>query len=58
MRNAGRFAALDTVGSIVLFFGKIFIAALTGLICYIMLTKIEHFQTEIYSPIVPTIVYY
>lgn len=56
LRNAGRFAALDTVGAIVLFFGKVFIAGLTGLICYIIMIKADYFKTEIYSPVVPTIV--
>lgn len=47
---------MDTVGTIVLFFGKVFIASLTGLICYVMLIKIDYFKTEIYSPVVPTVV--
>lgn len=55
-RNAGRFAALEYVGVIIMFFGKLFIAGCSGLICYIILNKVDYFSTQIYSPVIPTIV--
>ncbi len=55
-RNAGRFAAFEYLGTIIMFFGKLFIAGCSGIICYVILIKVDYFSKQIYSPIIPTLV--
>jgi len=56
LRNPLRFGIVAGIGSIFVFFGKIFIAAITALAGFIAVTKWDHFSKELYSPFIPVII--
>lgn len=56
MQNPARMLITQGIGTFFIFIGKIFIAAFTTLIGYLIITKVEKIQEEIYSPMIPTIV--
>jgi choline transporter-like protein 2/4/5 len=58
LRNAGRFTALAGVGSLILGLGKLFIAASSATISYLIVTHVEPFRDDIYSPVVPTVFFF
>jgi hypothetical protein len=55
IRNPLRMGALATIGSIFVFFGKIFIAALTAMAAFIYLTKGSQYTNKLYSPFIPVL---
>lgn len=58
LRNPLRFGVVSSIGSVFVFFGKIFIASLTALAGFIAITRWDHFNDGLYSPFIPTIVIY
>ena len=56
MQNPARMLITHGIGNIFIFIGKLFIAALTTLIGYLIIIKVDSIQEEIYSPMIPTIV--
>lgn len=54
LTNPVKFGLLATLGGVFIFIGKIFIAGVTGLIGYIILTNVEYYKTNLFSPLFPT----
>jgi len=54
--NPLRLGVVSGIGSIFVLFGKVFIAAITALIAFLVITKWDRFSTQIYSPFIPTLV--
>jgi hypothetical protein len=48
---------LFLIGGIFSFFGKLFISSCTGLIGYLLITRLEQFNDKLNSPVLPTFVY-
>lgn len=53
--NPAKFGVLATIGNIFIFIGRLFIAGITGLICYIVLIKDSYYKENLFSPILPTV---
>ena len=43
LRNPLRFATVGGLGEVFIAIGRLFVAALTGLMCYMIITKDSHF---------------
>ena len=56
MRNLGRFSALTLIGGVFMFLGKLFVASATGIIGYVLITNIATINSQLNSPILPTVV--
>jgi hypothetical protein len=56
LRNPLRFGILAGIGSIFVMFGKVFVAAITALIGFLVITKWDKFNDGLYSPFIPTAV--
>lgn len=56
LRNPLRFGVVNGIGVIFILFGKIFVAAITALISFIVITKWDKYSEKIYSPFFPTLV--
>jgi choline transporter-like protein 2/4/5 len=56
LRNPIRFGVVSGIGSIFVLFGKVFIASITALGAFLVITRVERFSEEIYSPFFPTLV--
>jgi len=56
LRNPLRFGVVNGIGAIFIFFGKIFVASVTALIGFLVITKVDTFSDELYSPFIPTFV--
>jgi hypothetical protein len=56
LRNPVRFGLVAGIGGIFVFFGKVFVASITALTGFLVITKWDKFSTSLYSPFVPTIV--
>jgi len=56
MGNPLRYSVLYGITGIFVLFGKVFISALTALGAYLVITKVEKFKEEVYSPVIPTLV--
>jgi len=54
--NPLRMGVVSSIGGIFVFFGKIFIAAITALIAFLVLTNWDRYSENIYSPFIPTLV--
>jgi len=53
-RNPLRFSVLNGIGSIFIWFGKCFIAAISTLVGFLIITKASKYEDHIYSPFIPT----
>lgn len=51
------FSLVSGIGKIFIIFATLFIICSSSILGFIMITKIEHFSSLIYSPEIPTIVY-
>lgn len=56
LRNPLKFGVVGGLGEVFIMIGKIIISASTTLICYLIITRVEKYKTELNSPIFPTIV--
>jgi len=56
LRNPLRMGVVTSIGSVFVFFGKIFIASVTALGAFLVVTKWSKYSDSLYSPLVPTIV--
>lgn len=56
VRNLGRFSALTLIGGVFMFLGKLFVAAATGIIGYVLITELPEYSGQLNSPILPTTV--
>jgi len=55
LRNPLRFSIVGGIGSIFVLFGKVFIAAMTALAGFLVITKWDRFSDSLYSPFIPTV---
>ncbi|CDW74451.1 UNKNOWN [Stylonychia lemnae] len=55
VRNAGRFSMTNSIGGILIFLGRLLIAALSAWIAYIIIMNSD-LKDEVYSPVFPIIV--
>ena len=55
MSNAARFAVVAGIGSVFTILGKLFIALVTGVIIYLILTNSDYYTERLFSPMLPTI---
>jgi len=55
LRNPLRFGLVSGIGGIFVFFGKVFVAAITALIGFLVITKWSRYSDSLYSPFIPTI---
>lgn len=53
LRNPIEFALVHTFGEAFMFVGKFFVAALSTLIGYIIITEADKYADELYSPFIP-----
>ena len=56
VRSSAEFAISHGVGHLIMFFGKLLITASCTFIGYIMITQIEYFSEQIFTPVMPTLV--
>jgi choline transporter-like protein 2/4/5 len=56
LRNPLRFGVVGGIGSIFVLFGKVFVASITSLIGFLVITKWDRFSDELYSPFIPTFI--
>ncbi len=57
-RNLGRWSMLFLIGGMFNILGYLFISSGTGLVGYLLITRIEKFSKDLQSPIIPTMVNY
>lgn len=55
IRNPIRFAVVGGLGEVFIAVGRIFISLMTGIICYLILTRSERYQNTVQHPEVPAI---
>lgn len=53
--NPLKFGVVAGIGEIFTFIGKLFIALLTGYICYMILTSADYYKKKLFAPILPTV---
>lgn len=58
LRSSAAYAVSHGVGHLLMFFGRLLITAVCTFVGYIMITQIDYFSTDIFSPVMPTIVTY
>lgn len=58
LRNAGRFAALGSIGAVFLFLGRWTIAIVSTYGGYILITRWGKYEDDIHSPVFPTLVFF
>ena len=56
LRNPVRFGVVGGIGSIFTLFGKVFVASITALIGFLVITKVDRYSEELYSPFIPTFI--
>lgn len=56
-RNLGRWSMLFLIGSFFNFIGMLFISSGTGLVGYLLITRITYYSQRLYSPVLPTMVF-
>lgn len=56
LRNPIEFALVHSFGEAFMFIGKVFIASLSTLIGYIIITQADRYSEELYSPFMPCVV--
>ena len=56
VRNAGRFAMVTTIGSMLMFIGKGVIIVISGWIGYLIIMNAEPLKDKVFSPIFPVVV--
>jgi len=56
IHNPLRYSVLYGIAGIFVLFGKVCIAALTGLGAFLVITKYDKFSAQLYSPVIPTLV--
>jgi solute carrier family 44 (choline transporter-like protein), member 2/4/5 len=57
LRNASRFLAVGSIGSVFMFLGKWVVSLGAAYVGYMLITKNKHWAYEIHSPILPTVVF-
>jgi hypothetical protein len=57
IRNLGRWTALTAIGGLFNMIGKLFIAGVTGVIGYIIITQADVYSSKLNSPLLPTLVF-
>lgn len=55
VHNPLRLGVVSSIGGVFVLFGKIFIAAITALIAFLVLTNWDRYSSQIYSPFIPTL---
>jgi hypothetical protein len=58
LRSSAAYAISHGIGHILMYFGKLLITSLCTFAGYMMITQISYFSTDIFSPVMPTIVIY
>lgn len=56
VRSSAEYAISHGVGHLIMFFGKLLITVLCTFCGYLMITQIDFFASQIFSPVMPTIV--
>lgn len=56
LRNPIRFGVVNGIGTIFILFGKVFVASLTALAAFLVITRWDKYSDKIYSPFFPTVV--
>jgi len=56
IRNLGRFTSLTLIGGIFMMLGQLFIGISTGIIGYVLITRINSINSQLNSPVLPTVV--
>jgi len=57
IRNVGRFSSLTAIGGIFSIVGTIFITVASAVVGYFVITKVEYFNAELSSVVLPVIVF-
>lgn len=57
INNLGRWSILTFIGGVFNLIGKLFIAAVTGLIGYLIITQVQEYDSKLNSPILPTLLF-
>ncbi len=58
IRSGREYAITHGVGSLIMFFGKLFISLTCTFIGYILITEIHYFAENLYSPFMPTLMFF
>ena len=58
IRSAREYAITHGIGHLIMFFGKLAVTVSSTLIGYVMITQIDYFHSRIFSPFMPTLVFY
>jgi len=56
LNNPLRMGVVSSIGSVFVLFGKIFVASLTALAAFLVITNWDTYSEQIYSPFIPTLV--
>jgi len=56
LRNPIRFGVVHGIGTIFILFGKVFVASITALGAFLVITRWDEYSEKIYSPFFPTLV--
>jgi hypothetical protein len=56
VNNPLRMGVVSSIGGVFVLFGKIFVAAITALIGFLVLTNWDRYSSQIYSPFIPVLV--
>jgi len=56
LRNATRFGIVHGIGTLFVFIGQLFITFIGTLSGYLILSQAPYFQSNLYSPLAPTVV--
>ena len=56
VKNPLRLGVVSSIGGVFVLFGKVFVAAITALIAFLVLTQWDYYSEKIYSPFIPTLV--
>ena len=57
IRNLGRWSLLFLIGGVFNIIGKLFIAGITALVGYVIITQVEDYNKKLNSPILPTLLF-
>jgi len=55
LRNPIRFSVVGGIGSVFVLFGKVFVASITALAGFLVITRWDRFNDSLYSPFIPTL---
>jgi hypothetical protein len=57
IRHLGRWSLLFLIGGVFNIIGKLFIAGITALAGYVIITQVEDYNKKLNSPILPTLIF-